>query len=251
MFAAYHTSTTTALPSADMQIYGAGIYVALSDRFSFGLNQGGYAQAAFSRNDPGRFPNLTRIIQDRRDFSGIRQGWLNFGGFFQYTIIENVDDQFLLTGGLRWESPSGASQLFQGKPPWQLSPYLTAGKEIGNYHFLATAGYEFAAGSAPVTNEFFYLNVHLDRQCFGWLYPLVEVNSSYHTTSANINLPTRLGFVNLGDFSSSGNFVALAAGANAVIVRNKLELGAVFTTAIASQRNFNMDGLIVKMVYRY
>jgi hypothetical protein len=251
IFDTVHTSAIPALPSATAQVYGAGITVALSDRLAFGLNQGGYAQAVFSRDQPGLFPDFRGRLRDRRQFSGLREGWLNFGGFGQYTVIEDVEDQFLLTAGLRWGSPSGASQLFQGKPPWRLAPYLTAGKEIGNFHILATTGFDFAAGSSRVSSNFFYANLHLDRQCFEWLYPLVEFNWTLHTTEVSLDLPTRFGFINADTFSNSGNVVALAAGANAVIVRNKLELGAVYTTVIASQHSFKADGLLVKMVYRY
>ena len=251
MFLSSSISSVPALPSSTMQIYGAGINVALGERLSFGLNQGGYAQAAFSRNQPGLFPNLQGVLQNRLGNSGLREGWLNFGGFAQYTVIENVPDQFLLTAGLRWEAPSGASQLFQGSPPWALAPYLTAGKEIGKFHILATTGYEFDAGSPRISNDFFYLNVHLDRQCFGWLYPLVEFNATYHTTTVNVDLPTKFGFIDTGSYSSSGNLVMFAAGANAVIVRNKLEFGAVYSTLIASQRDFNVNAVLVKMVYRY
>ena len=251
VFDTIHTSAIPALPSATAQVYGAGLNVALSDRLSFGLNQGGYAQIVFSRNQPGLFPNLQGILQNRRQYAGLREGWLNFGGFLQYTLIADAERQFLLTAGMRWVAPSGASQLFQGQPPWGLAPYVTVGKEIGKFHVLATTGFSFAAGSTPVNSDFFYLNLHLDRQCFGWFYPLIEFNSTYHTTSASLDLPTRFGFINTDTFSNSGNAVAMAVGANAVIVRNKIELGAVYSTLIASQRNLSANGLLVKMVFRY
>lgn len=86
---------------------------------------------------------------------------------------------------------------------------------------------------------------------FGRLYPLVEFNWTCHVTSVKFGLPTREGFIDLGDFESSGNIVTLAAGANAVLIPERLEVGAVYTTAIATQRNFDFNGLLVKMVLRY
>ncbi|QJW98562.1 hypothetical protein [Frigoriglobus tundricola] len=251
VFDTVHTSALPALPSATAQVYGAGVTVALSDRLAFGMNQGGYAQIVLSRNQPGLFPNLQGVLQNRRQYAGLREGWLNLGGFVQYTLIADAERQFLLTAGMRWVAPSGASQLFQGQPPWGLAPYVTVGKEIGLFHVLATTGFSFPAGSAPVNSDFFYLNLHLDRQCFGWFYPLIEFNSTYHTTSASLNLPTRFGFINTDTFSTSGNAVAMAVGANAVLVRNKVELGAVYSTLIASQHGFSANGLLVKMVFRY
>ncbi|MCE9533309.1 MAG: hypothetical protein K8T89_19605 [Planctomycetes bacterium] len=247
----YHVSSLPVLPSASMQLYGAGITVALSERLSIGLNQGGYAQATFSRNQPALFPNLQRAVQSRTNVDRVREGWLDLGGFVQYTLIANEADQFLLTAGMRWSAPSGAHQLFQGNPPWELAPYVTAGKEIGKFHVLATTGFNFTAGSDPDSVENWYVNLHLDRQCFGWLYPLVEINSSFPTKNYNVNLPTRHGYINFGDFSANGTVVMLAAGANAVIVPNKVEFGAVYTTSVYTKRNFDIDGFILRATLRY
>ena len=64
-------------------------------------------------------------------------------------------------------------------------------------------------------------------------------------------MPTRFGFIDLGNFESSGNILTLAVGANAVLVRDRLELGAVYSTPLATQRDFDFDGLLVKMIVRY
>jgi hypothetical protein len=182
---------------------------------------------------------------------GNRSGWLNLGGFAQYTVIEDAADQFLLTAGLRVEAPAGSHDIFQGHGPAHLAPYLTVGKGFGCYHVLATSGYYFPAGPGDDTTDFFYADLHVDRQCFGWLYPLVEFNWDYHTTSASIDLPARRGFFNFGNFESSGNILTMAVGANAVLVPQKLECGAVYLTSLATQRDFSVNGLLVKVVFYY
>src|SRR5262249_57257211 len=179
------------------------------------------------------------------------KGWLNFGGFFQYTLIEDVEDQFILTVGLRWIAPGGSHEVFQGHGPAQLAPYMTVGKEFGNYHVLATTGYLFPVGPGDDNLKLWYANIHLDRQCFGWLYPLVEFNSNYLTKGVSPRLLTRRGFVDFGNFEGTGTVVSLAAGADAVLIRERLEVGAVYTTVIGSQRDFSANGLLVKMTIRY
>jgi hypothetical protein len=83
------------------------------------------------------------------------------------------------------------------------------------------------------------------------LYPLVEFNCIYHTTSVSFGLPTRRGFIDFDNFEATGNIVTLAAGANAVLIPERLEVGAVYTTAIATQRDFDVNGLLVKIMLRY
>ena len=58
-------------------------------------------------------------------------------------------------------------------------------------------------------------------------------------------------FFNFGNFEASGNILTMAVGANAVLVPERLEFGAVYLTSLATQRDFNVDGLLVKMVFRY
>jgi hypothetical protein len=228
--------------------------IALSDRFAMGINQGGYAVAHLSRNPIDR-DRLIRLDPEGRfrdvEIGGERKGWMNVGGFFQYTLVEDVENQFLVTGGMRWVAPCGSYEIFQGHGPLELAPYVTVGKEFGKFHVLATTGYQFPAGPGNDYVEAVNANFHIDRQMFGWFYPVVEVNGSYRTRSVGVGLTTRNGFFDFGNFESTGNVVTLAVGANAVLVPERLELGAFYSTVVASERDFGADGLGVKMTIRY
>jgi len=167
IFGSTWTSTIPALPSANIWIPGdVGIYVALSERLSVGVNQGGYMIADFSKGQAGQFLDRFGRLQDRRQFEGQREGWLDLGGFGQYTLIQNPEDQFLVTAGLRWTAPIGSKAIFQGNGPANLAPYLTFGKGFGDIHVLATGGYQFPAGSGNRTANLCYANLHLGRQLF-------------------------------------------------------------------------------------
>jgi hypothetical protein len=252
IFASAWTSTVPPIPSGDFQLYGPALTVALSDRLAVGVNQGGYAAVHLSRNELNQLARLDPQGRFRDiEAGGDRTGFLNLGGFAQYTFIQDVPEQFLVTGGLRWEAPCGSHEVFQGHGPAHLAPYLTAGKELGDFHVLATTGYQFPAGPGNDSTNLFYANLHLDRRILGWLYPLVEFNWTYHVTRVDFGLPAARGFVDFNNFESTGNILTLAAGANAVLVPERLEIGAVYTTSIATQRNFDFNGLLVKMVLRY
>jgi hypothetical protein len=251
LFGSAYIDATPALPSGNFQVYAVGITVALSERLAIGLNNGGYAVADLNKGGNGFFQDRFGHVFNRLDFSGQREGWINFGGFAQYTIIEDVPAQFLLTAGLYLDTPTGSKAIFQGNGPCNMAPYVTFGKEFGNYHILGTTGYQFPLGGGSSTSHVFFSNVHFDRKCFGWLYPLVEFNYNLSATSHDISLPTRVGIFNLGNFDSEGDTLTMTVGANAVIVKSKLEFGAGYTTSIATQSNFNVNALLVKMVLRY
>jgi hypothetical protein len=251
LYGAAYFNGTPALPGGNFQAFGPGITVALSERLAVGLNDGGYAVADLNKGGNGFFQNRFGRVFNRLDFSGQREGWVDFGGFAQYTIIEDAPAQFLLTAGLYLETPTGSKAIFQGNGPANMAPYMTFGKEFGNYHILGTTGYQFPLGGGSSTSHVFFSNVHFDRKCFGWLYPLVEFNYNVSATSHDVSLPTRQGFINLGNFDTEGDTLTVSAGANAVIVKSKLEFGAVYTTSIASQSKFDVNAFLIKMVLRY
>jgi hypothetical protein len=45
--------------------------------------------------------------------------------------------------------------------------------------------------------------------------------------------------------------VTLAVGANLVLIRDRLEFGAAYAKPLATQRGFDFNGLLAKMVLRY
>jgi hypothetical protein len=256
IFGSAWVSNVAPIPNGDFQLYGPGITIALGERFAFGLNQGGYAdmhfdthplarQALFNLDPLGRF-------RDVESSNGDRSGFLNMGGFFQYTLIDDVQDQFIVTGGLRWAAPCGSTEVFQGHGPLELAPYLTVGKEFfERFHVLISTGWLFPAGPGNDYTENYYANIHFDVQTFHCLYPLIEFNSSFLTKNNSFGLSTRRGFIDFGNFEAQGNLVSMAPGFNLVFVPEHVEFGAVYTTVIASQRHFDANGLLVKLTLRY
>ncbi len=220
----------TLVPAGEVNIIGPAISLAITDRFNIGITSGGPALTSY----PGR-----------------HQGWLDIGGYAQYTLIRDVPNQFIGTVGMTWTAPDGTHSLFQGSPPAYLGTYGTVGKELGDWHVLTTVGFEFPAGSGTVTKDTFYGTVHVDRRCFGWLYPLVEFNWAATTANVVLDRPVLAHLLGFDDFSANGNIITVAPGFNAVIVPDKLEIGAAYQTPIASQNNLHFNSFLVKMVLRF
>ena len=219
------------IPSGSTQVYGPGFSAALSDRLEVGLNYGGYVYTTLGRD---------------------RQGFLDIGGFGQYSLIRDVEDQFILSSGLQWRAPWGSYDIFQGKGPVYLTPYMTFGKEFGNFHVLGTGGYIFPTSSSRVDTETFYATIHIDRRVCDWLYPLVEFSGAWNTRNVDLSRGIALPeFFGIDEHFADGSLVTVAPGFNIVLVQNRLELGAVYETPIYSQHNLCFNELLVKMVLRY
>lgn len=230
VFASASTNSTGPLPGGDVQLYGAGLSIALTERLEIGLNNGGYAVGHFDKS---------------------RHGWLNTGGFVQYTLIRDVPDQFLASGGLAWVFPWGESDVFAGHGPTEMATYLTVGKELGNFHVLNTNGFKFPIGPGKNTSNSFYGSLHIDRRTLGWLYPLVEFNYFAAVTHPDLDILAPHDFLGLGGVTPGASMITVAPGFNAVLIHNRLELGAVYQTPIASEHNFRFHEILVKMIIRF
>jgi hypothetical protein len=223
-------SSIGALPSGNVQLYGAGISIALTERLEFGLNNGGYAVSHFDKD---------------------REGWLNLGGFVQYTLIRDIPDQFIVSGGLSWVFPWGESDVFAGHGPTTMSTYLTAGKEFGNFHVLTTNGFKYPISPGKNEATLFYGSLHIDRRTCGWIYPLVEFNYGSSVTSPELDIPVPHDFLNMGGVNPSIGMLTVAPGVNFVLIPNHLEVGAVYQTPIAAEHDFRFNEVLVKMILRY
>jgi hypothetical protein len=229
IFAYAWTDRFLLMPPGQISAYGAGLNLALTERFCVGLTDGSPLWAHFNRQ---------------------RTGWANLGGFGQYTVIRDTDDQFLLTLGLSWEAPSGSKEVFNGNPPTYLAPYLTIGKEFGNFHVLATTGYNFAAEHAAVSTNTYFANFHFDYR-MGWFYPLVEFNGSWSNKTINFTPDFAPGLIEIDRFDGTGGIFAVSPGFTAVLIPEKLDVGAVYSTPIWSRHDFNFNSLLVKMNIRF
>jgi hypothetical protein len=80
---------------------------------------------------------------------------------------------------------------------------------------------------------------------------LVEFNWAVGTADFVLDEPFIPHLFGFDEFSANGNIVTVAPGFNAVLIPDKLELGACYQTPIASQHHTHFNSLFVKMVLRF
>lgn len=129
------------------------------------------------------------------------------------------------------------------------------GQQFGdNWHILINQAFSFGLDSKQNSN-FFFTQVHLDKQCFGWLYPLAELNWYQYVSSGDRGLPPALGegdgLINFGTSGMSGkDLLTGALGLKAKINRH-IEAGAAWETPLSSRKDLVGQRLIVEMIFRY
>ncbi|MFO0798426.1 MAG: hypothetical protein U0804_13195 [Gemmataceae bacterium] len=181
-------------------------------------------------------------------------GWLNIAAGLKYTLVRDVENQFLFAAGLMYEVPSGEAAVFQNTGGGFLTPFVSYGKEFGeHWHVIGNNGYSFALDQST-GSSFLYTSLHLDREIGGWFYPLVEANWFYYT-GGGTNLPRAVGegdgLLNLGTAGMSGRMMfSTAVGAKAKLGEH-LYLGGAYEVALSEYKGLLNNRVIVDLVLRY
>lgn len=148
-------------------------------------------------------------------------GWANLAFGLKYSLLHDVQNQRVVTFGLRYEAPSGDAQVLQGKVyrasafnndrgKGVMNPFLSAGMTVENFHILGYTGVRAALDD--VDSSFFDLSLHVDHP-FGNFYPLIEMNW-VQTIADGDRLPLNgegFDLLNLGSVDSDGKGVVTGA----------------------------------------
>ncbi len=224
------------LGGGDFQVYGLQVRVALTDRLSFIADKDGVASI-----HPGVGKSET--------------GALDIAAGLKYAFIRDVENQFLVDGGFMFEPQTGESNVFQGQGTGLFTLFLTGGKEFGDcYHILGNTGYQLPVDRSQ-NSSFFYTSLHLDKQMFGWLYPLVELNWFHWTGSGDRGLPSALGegdgLINFGTSGVAGNdLVTVAVGLKAILNRH-MDIGVAYETPISTRQDLIENRVLAELIFRY
>jgi hypothetical protein len=223
------------LGGGDIQVFGMQANLALTERLSIIADKDGFANV-----QPGAAPGTTGLV--------------NIAAGLKYAFIRDVENQFLLSGVLMFEPPTGEEEVFSGIGAGVFSTSVTAGKEVAcDWHVLNTFGYQFPA-NARDNSSFLYNSFHIDRRLWGCVYPLAELNWFHYTAGGKL-LPAAIGegdgLLNLGTMGAAGNdLVTGALGVKAVVTQN-LILGAAYEVPLTSRNDLLQNRLTVEAIVRY
>ncbi len=188
---------TPVLGAGDLQVYALQLGIALNERLSIIAVKDGY-----------------NTLQTRG--VGNRTGWSDIGLGLKYVLIRDVENQFLLSGGLIYEATNGSSRVFQGNGDGVWTPYVSIGKQIGSGHLIASSGYHVPGDTAEESQSIYY-SIHYDHPVTSKLSAVAELNGIVYTKSGQA-LPLNIeggDWINLGSSSVAGNNVVTTAfGAN-------------------------------------
>lgn len=224
------------LEGGDFQVYALQLRLAVTERLTLFADRDGIATLS-----PGAGKSET--------------GLLNLGFGARYLFVRDVERQLLVSGGAMFSPQTGYGNVFQSHGDGTFTVFGTVAKEFAQVnHAILNLGYQF-----PVDNKdnssFFYTSLHLDRQMFGWLYPLVELNWYHWTASGDRGIPSAIGegdgLINIGTSEVAGNDLATVAVGTSALLGNHIETGIAYETPITDREDLIAHRINFHLILRY
>ncbi len=196
LFYAWHDFPSNGqIGGGQLNAWAAQIRVALSDRLAFIATKDGYTEF-----NAGILPRAS--------------GWNDFAIGLKYAFIVDETNDFVLTGGLRWEIHQGSRDILQGGDAGanELNPFISIAKKWDWLNFTGTIG-----GRIPMDhndgNHILYWDLHFDTEIapetLPGFYPLFELHAIHYLSNAD-RFPVDFGgldYTNLGSSDVGGSSV--------------------------------------------
>lgn len=221
----------------DLQVYALQVRWAVNDRLGIIATKDGYVDA------------------DLGALGG-------FGGFAdislgaKYALIDDRENEFILTPGLELELPVGNREVFQGSGKGEWDLFVSAMKGYGKWHLTGNVGARLPHDMSKNTAQLHY-SLQLDHHFHQYFIPFTAVNAFTTLNGARTaGIPSGLnteGFdlINFGSGSAAGRTQAtLGLGFRSRLRRN-LDLGFGWEKALGEPGSIIDDRFTIDFVIRF
>ncbi|MCH7595726.1 MAG: hypothetical protein IID35_04125 [Planctomycetes bacterium] len=128
-------------------------------------------------------------------------GWNDLAIGLKYVLHSDPQEQFLVSGGMRWEWNNGSTDAWQGGDSQELSPFIAVAKGWGKWHFLGNV-----TGRIPTNhhdaNYSLLWSLHLDYKMTETFRPLVELHGTHWLSNAD-RLPFSEDYLDIGSLGAA------------------------------------------------
>ena len=229
----YSRPSTPVIGGGTVQVYAMQLRLALTERLQLFADKDGLAMVS---------PKGARS----------RFGMANLAAGAKYVLIRDEENQFLFSGAVQYEAPTGYSNIFEGRGDGLLGVYGIIGKQfLDNWHFVSTFGQNTAMNKS--NSSYFMTTAHIDRR-FGKFVPFYEANWFYYNQSGNhlVGVGTEGGgWLNLGSSKVVGsNYVTNAVGFNYEFSQHVI-LGLAYEYQLTSRTMVMNNMLNAQLIFRY
>lgn len=231
IFINHRTPTLAGNPSASVRLFAMQVRAALTQRLSIIATKDGF------------------ITTDSPLFD---DGWADVSAGLKYNLFRDPCSQTILSAGVTYELPVGSTRALQGNGDGEFHAFLTGMTEVAGFHVMSAAGVRLPSDD-EAENRVFHWSNHVDRELFGGVYALAEVNW-YHwlSSGSGFGLPVEGGdLFNLGSPGITGNNIVTGAFGAKYKPHGNFEFGVAWEIPLTERRGLLDNRLTADCIFRY
>jgi hypothetical protein len=217
----------------DVRVFAAQIRYAVNDRLAIIATKDGYIDF-----DPGLGKH--------------HQGWADIAAGLKYAVIDNPDQQLVVTPGLKIELPTGNTRVFQGNGSGEWDVFVSAIKGFDKFHVLGSLGARLPNNWDEETASLHY-SLQLDYYACRWFIPFVSGNGQT-VLSDGKGLPLNVegyDLINFGSSQAKGETqIVLGTGFRSRLLAN-LDFGFGYEFGVTDPKGLFGDRYTVDFIFRF
>jgi hypothetical protein len=229
----HHELPTSFLGGGDANVYAVQARWAVNDRLAIIATKDGYVD----------------LDMPAAGISG--SGWADIAFGLKYAVVDDEENQLLVTPGLKLEIPTGSSDVFQNNGDGEWNAFVTAVKGFDNLHLTGSVGLRIP-NDGDDESSFLHWSAQVDYYTCKWFIPFVAFNSFTVLSGGTGGIPVEgYDLINFGSAAADGDtYSTLGFGFRSKLHKN-LDLGFAYENSVSSEDGIFDDRYTVDLIIRF
>lgn len=227
----------------DVQVIALQARYAINDRLAFIATKDGYIEFQPEHN------NGLKTLDHHYGFADVAAG-------LKYALIDDRDDQFLLTPGFTITLPVGSTDVYQGYGGGEWNGFVSAEKGWNDFHVLANLGFDVPDNFAEQTAQMHY-SLQADYYLCQYFIPFFAANGYTVLSDGTRNILGVPLNTEMYDLIDSGSTEArgttqftVGGGARARLCKN-MDLGVAYEAGVVDPVGIFESRVTADVVFRF
>jgi hypothetical protein len=218
----------------EVRVYAAQLRWALTDRLAIIATKDGFIEFK---------PKTTLAHKD---------GWADIAAGVKYALVDDKQNQFILTPGLKFELPTGNRRVFQGNGNGEWDVFVSSMKGFDDFHITGSLGVRVPNDMDAETSQLHY-SLQLDYYVCKWFIPFVAANAFTILTDAKqLALGTEgYDLINFGTSNASGKTQVVIGGGFRSRLLHNLDVGFAYEKGVTSPKGLFDDRFTADLIFRF
>ncbi len=223
IFAYHRISDDFVTGGGEAFLYALQLRYAITDRLAFIATQDGY-------------------FDIQLDSGAELKGWMDLAAGLKYSLIDDKEDQFILTPGFTFHIPTGSEEVFQGRGSGEWNVFVSAEKGFNDLHLMGNVGVRIPNDSSEQSTMLHY-SLMLDYHVTDLFIPFIVANGWTVLADGNGLGINSEGYdvINFGSSKSSGTTQMTIGGGFRSRLTKNIDFGVAYEKAVLSPEGLTDD----------